>query len=142
MEELKIISWSDAKAAKLTRYFTGEPCKRAHISELFVRDRTCLSCASERKRTERALDPEKRRLHDRAHRNPEKDRAKCRAQRAADPEKARARVRASKAKKLSAEVSATVDRGLMAAKASGRLLDLDVAMNLFKTQDNAFEFLE
>ncbi len=39
-----IISYADAKAAGLKRYFTGEPCKHGHIAERFVSSCGCVEC--------------------------------------------------------------------------------------------------
>lgn len=162
MEELKIISKSEAKAAGLNRYFTGKPCPQGHIAERMVTNKSCVSCLNGRKRVRpynseksceysrswRKANLEKSREINRNRRkdDPEKYKAIARASmakaRAADPEKYRKAVRASVAKKYSAEVLVRLDRGLSGAKASGRLLDLNDALNIFKAQDNAFEFLE
>lgn len=39
-----LISYADAKAAGLKRYFTGEPCKHGHIAERFVSSCGCVEC--------------------------------------------------------------------------------------------------
>lgn len=39
-----IISWAEAKAAGLQRYFNGKPCKYGHIAERYVSARKCLAC--------------------------------------------------------------------------------------------------
>jgi hypothetical protein len=41
---MEVISRKEAKAAGLTRYFTGKPCKNNHISERYVSKRSCISC--------------------------------------------------------------------------------------------------
>lgn len=43
---MQIISYVDAKARGLKRYFTGKPCKRGHLSERFVSNCACYQCAS------------------------------------------------------------------------------------------------
>jgi len=40
----KKITWLEAKAAGLKRYFTGLPCPKGHISERRVAGRGCLEC--------------------------------------------------------------------------------------------------
>jgi hypothetical protein len=42
---MNIISRSDAKAAGLKRYFTGEPCKRGHAAERRVSTAECIACS-------------------------------------------------------------------------------------------------
>jgi HNH endonuclease len=56
---MKIISRKDAKAEGLTSYFTGEPCKRGHISRRLVCDYHCVECHNEKCR--RQNKTEKRR---------------------------------------------------------------------------------
>ena len=46
----RIISYADAKAAGLDRYFTGVPCSRGHIGERRVSSRTCVECSNEYQR--------------------------------------------------------------------------------------------
>jgi hypothetical protein len=41
---LPIISRSQAKEAGLKRYFTGEPCKRGHLSERLTKSNRCIDC--------------------------------------------------------------------------------------------------
>jgi hypothetical protein len=41
---MKIISWKEAKALGLKRYFTGKPCKHGHICERTVINRHCKEC--------------------------------------------------------------------------------------------------
>jgi 5-methylcytosine-specific restriction endonuclease McrA len=45
----RVISRKDAKAAGLTRYFTGFPCKNGHLDERQVSDKTCMQCDRARK---------------------------------------------------------------------------------------------
>ncbi len=47
---LKIISYAEAKAQGLKRYFTGKPCKNGHRSERMVSHCGCIACAYERTR--------------------------------------------------------------------------------------------
>ena len=43
----KLISHKEAKRRGLTRYFTGKPCKRGHISERRINNHTCIKCVRE-----------------------------------------------------------------------------------------------
>ena len=47
---MKIITRQQAIEQKLTRYFTGEPCKHGHISEKLLSNRTCIECLLIKKR--------------------------------------------------------------------------------------------
>lgn len=42
---IPVISYVDAKAKGLKRYFTGKPCKNGHLSERFVSNCGCAECA-------------------------------------------------------------------------------------------------
>ena len=46
---MKVISRQQAIEQKLTRYFTGEPCKHGHIAEKLLSNRTCIECQLARK---------------------------------------------------------------------------------------------
>jgi hypothetical protein len=46
---MKLISRQEAIEQKLTRYFTGEPCKHGHIAEKLLSNRTCIECQLKRK---------------------------------------------------------------------------------------------
>lgn len=39
-----IVSRAEAKATGLSRYFTGRPCKRGHVSEYYTRNAVCVAC--------------------------------------------------------------------------------------------------
>ena len=39
-----IITRAEAKAAGLTRYFTGKPCKHGHVAERLTSNKGCLTC--------------------------------------------------------------------------------------------------
>jgi len=41
---MKIVSRQQAIEQKLTRYFTGKPCKHGHITEKLLSNRTCVEC--------------------------------------------------------------------------------------------------
>lgn len=41
---MELISRSEAKAVEKTRYFTGKPCPKGHVSERLVRNRGCYAC--------------------------------------------------------------------------------------------------
>jgi hypothetical protein len=40
-----MISRKDARAAGLSRYFTGKPCPRGHVAERYVANKSCVVCA-------------------------------------------------------------------------------------------------
>lgn len=44
----EIISRKEAEAKGLTKYFTGKSCPREHVSERFVKDRSCCACRAEK----------------------------------------------------------------------------------------------
>jgi hypothetical protein len=106
----EVLSIKQALDAGLTRYFSGKPCKRGHLSERFVTNRTCAAClyedrtAYERanpewkraaKRNWRKTNPDKARVADRrvSQRHAVKAAARRQAQFEADPEGIRARRR-------------------------------------------------
>jgi 5-methylcytosine-specific restriction endonuclease McrA len=61
-EQLDIISWSEAKASGLPRYFTGRPCKAAaHIAERLTANGNCIECSKAALRARYAANPEKHR---------------------------------------------------------------------------------
>ena len=41
---MKTISRSEARARKLTRYYTGEPCRRGHDAQRLVSNCLCVEC--------------------------------------------------------------------------------------------------
>ena len=43
---ITVIKRRDAIRQGLTRYFTGKPCRRGHLSERFCSDKSCVSCKS------------------------------------------------------------------------------------------------
>lgn len=47
---MEIITRKEAVERGLTRYFTGKPCKRAHLSERMVSTMTCVGCKNKRER--------------------------------------------------------------------------------------------
>lgn len=55
----RIISREQAKASALTRYFTGDPCRRGHLSERGVAGGHCCECLAEKSRAWRAANPDK-----------------------------------------------------------------------------------
>lgn len=106
-----LISKKDARAAGLTRYFTGKPCPYKHVSERMVSTGACHACcvkrkhewnkanrakATERKRLWRAANPERVRAVKAAwHRaNPDGQKARSKKWHEANREKANAQHRA------------------------------------------------
>jgi len=47
---MKIVSRQQALVQKLTRYFTGLPCKHGHVAEKRTSNRTCIECLNITKR--------------------------------------------------------------------------------------------
>jgi 5-methylcytosine-specific restriction endonuclease McrA len=82
---------AEAKALGLTRYATGKSCKRGHIAERLVSDKTCIECDKERNRRRRRTPAWKKA-------NAEKGRQYSRQWRARNPEKNLEQVREWKAK--------------------------------------------
>lgn len=58
---MEIISLAEAKARKLPRYFTGQPCSNGHIDERRVSDRHCCQCHRERTRAANLTPQQKER---------------------------------------------------------------------------------
>ena len=54
---MKVISRQQAIEQKLTRYFTGKPCKHNHVAEKLLSNRTCVQCLLIKKH-ERAQRPD------------------------------------------------------------------------------------
>jgi hypothetical protein len=55
---MEIIRRKEASARGLTRYFTGKPCRRGHVSDRIVSTLTCCECKRERERSIYKADPE------------------------------------------------------------------------------------
>lgn len=47
-----IVTRAEAKAAGLTRFFTGKPCERGHLSERYTNAPNCIECLKEQNNTE------------------------------------------------------------------------------------------
>ncbi len=64
---MKIVSRQEAIAQKLTRYFTGKPCKHGHIAERLICGSQCLECNRLRAKAKnaawRARNPDKVKKH-------------------------------------------------------------------------------
>lgn len=87
-----LTSRAAAKAAGLTRYYTGKPCKNGHISDRDVSSHTCGECLRLRGAKWAKENPDKRREIDRAFRkkNAAKIAAAKKAWKAANRDKHRA----------------------------------------------------
>jgi hypothetical protein len=66
----ELVSRKDAKAASLTRYFTGKPCPHGHIAQRMTSGTACVECSRQRRL-----------------KNPDANYAAVKAWRAANPEK-------------------------------------------------------
>jgi hypothetical protein len=53
-----LLTMTEAKAAGLTRYFTGEPCASGHVAERHVSGRSCVVCQKGHKRRWEKANPE------------------------------------------------------------------------------------
>ena len=60
---MKIMIRKDAKAAGLTRYYTGKPCPRNHITERMTSSGRCHRCTQDDKYSAAKLDPEKQKAY-------------------------------------------------------------------------------
>jgi len=94
-----VIPRAEAKARGLTRYYTGNPCKRGHVSSRIVTDASCAACKNEKRREWTKANPDRVREKNRARyeKSPEKMKAKDAAWYAANREKKIAYATARKA---------------------------------------------
>jgi len=67
MAHRRLVTRKEALENGLKRYFTGEPCKRAHISERYVLGYGCCSCHAENLIELRLEHPERSREYNRKH---------------------------------------------------------------------------
>jgi hypothetical protein len=74
---MDVISRKEAKAQGLTRYFTGKPCHKGHVSERFVSTRTCFVCNNDSAVREYTRDPEKAAARSKAWRDKYPDRTRA-----------------------------------------------------------------
>ena len=58
VNEIKLISLSEARKTGNTWYFTGKPCCRGHIAKRATVNQTCVECVSEKAKKRRADNPE------------------------------------------------------------------------------------
>lgn len=56
---MKIISKIEAKSQDLKRYYTGEPCKRGHVSERKISSGDCIECVNLKSRVKCATDEQR-----------------------------------------------------------------------------------
>jgi hypothetical protein len=66
---MNVLTMNEAKAAGLTRYFTGVACPRGHIAERMVSTRACAECLAERRQAWGRNNPQKVTAQKRAWRN-------------------------------------------------------------------------
>ena len=57
---MEIVTFEDAKARGLGRYFTGKPCKRGHVCDRYVSSYHCVECGNDRDKEWKKNNPEKR----------------------------------------------------------------------------------
>ena len=56
---MEIITRQEAKKRGLSRYYTGEPCQKGHLSERMVGNKNCLACHRERAERRRTTQGER-----------------------------------------------------------------------------------
>lgn len=117
----KIISRTEAKAKGLKRYYTGKPCEQGHVVHRFVSTNKCVECS---------IEP--RRAFDRQYRLKHPDKTREWATRAK---------RKSRAKQRSDQVLLSIERGFQSASSRGVIMDEREAIDIFKAQDNAFDYI-
>jgi hypothetical protein len=85
---MNVLSISQAKAEGLTRYFTGKPCGKGHVSERMVSNKCCVTCLRAKRKVQRQANPEREAAVRRAWvaSNPEHHKALKAAWNKADPE--------------------------------------------------------
>ena len=88
-----LVTRDEARAAGLSRYFTGEPCKLGHIVERVTANGACRLCSNKRSAIAHKANREKSNAAGRAwrQRNKAKAAAQALARRLKDPERARQR---------------------------------------------------
>lgn len=69
----ELISRSEARARGLSKYFTGEPCKRGHVSERYVGG-CCVVCSSEHRKRWVKENPDYHREHNKQYYPKNRDR--------------------------------------------------------------------
>lgn len=101
---MELISRKDAQARGLKLYFTGQPCKRGHISARLVRDAVCRECELARHGGYHARhrDRQLARMARNNERNREAIACAMRQRYAADPAPTRAKTAARRARELAA----------------------------------------
>jgi hypothetical protein len=65
---MREISYVEAKALKVRKYFTGKPCKHGHTAEYWTSNRTCVVCHQTKTAARALLNPEKQLGYRRNHR--------------------------------------------------------------------------
>src|SRR5882762_5561438 len=61
---MEIVTLQNARKHGLTRYFTGQPCKRGHLAERGTASRACVECASSWEKNWRKTNPSAARSKD------------------------------------------------------------------------------
>ena len=96
---MEVITRREAIERGLTRYFTGKPCKRGHVTERYVKRGRCLDCEKTQCGVYYAANKEriKARIRARYAANPERVKASSAAWNVAHPERVKARSAAFRA---------------------------------------------
>jgi hypothetical protein len=105
-----VIGRSDAMAAGLNRYFTGQPCKNGHVAERLVSNWTCLDCQLMNLSKARERDPQRFKEYSRQtgsrwrRKNPEAQAERYRAN--CEDDKRRSRIWAEQNRERTREIKA------------------------------------
>ncbi len=132
-----IITYSQAKALGLKRYFTGKPCKHGHVAERCVANCICAECGNGRVRARYAANPELGRQRSKRWRcaNPEKQREQDRRRRERVPGRTREHKRQWK-KRNPDKLRAMDHRRRARKRNSGGVFTVDDIKDIRKLQRN------
>lgn len=138
----EIISRAEAKAKGLKRYFTGKPCKHGHVSERYIGGKFCIQCEKVRDNNESTNKRKKSYQKEYQEKNREKLRAAAKAQREANREEVRESARACYWKRRAGKLLSSIDGAFRTLSERGAIMDEREAIEIFKAQDSAFDFME
>lgn len=135
MQVPEVISRAQALQKGLKRYFTGKPCKRGHLAERYITGATCCKCVPWVRNKDAAKVAKKSSAkHNRdAYNRSRKRWAERNPQREAEQS-----ARWYKNKKIRNYV---VSAARAERDAGHGVMSISEAIDVFKSQDNAFEFL-
>lgn len=140
----EVISRGEARQKGLKRYFTGEPCKHGHVAERYTAGNGCVMCGGIKSDDWTKRNPQKKLEHLRAHvkANKRKHLEHGRAWAKRNAKKVAEKERRYYYKRKHNKYIKLVEDGKTIASDRGILMDLSEAIEIFKTHDNAFDFIE